>query len=68
MSALPASFREIVVLDCEFEVGHGVGERLDVAPLVRDERLGSWRTVTDPDGNYVQIIQWGAQPEAHKES
>ena len=23
MSALPASFREIVVLDCEFEVGHG---------------------------------------------
>src|SRR6516165_6204795 len=25
-------------------------------------------TVADPDGNYVQIIQWGAQPEAHKES
>jgi predicted enzyme related to lactoylglutathione lyase len=24
-------------------------------------------TVADPDGNYVQIIQWGAQPEAHKE-
>lgn len=23
-------------------------------------------TVADPDGNYVQIIQWGAQPEAHK--
>jgi predicted enzyme related to lactoylglutathione lyase len=23
-------------------------------------------TVSDPDGNYVQIIQWGAQPEAHK--
>lgn len=25
-------------------------------------------TVADPDGNYVQIIQWGATPEAHKES
>ncbi len=23
-------------------------------------------TVADPDGNYVQIIQWGATPEAHK--
>ena len=25
-------------------------------------------TVADPDGNYVQIIQWGATPEAHKET
>ena len=24
-------------------------------------------TVADPDGNYLQIIQWGAQPEAHRE-
>ena len=23
-------------------------------------------TVADPDGNYVQLIQWGAQPEAHR--
>jgi hypothetical protein len=23
-------------------------------------------TVADPDGNYVQVIQWGAEPEAHK--
>jgi predicted enzyme related to lactoylglutathione lyase len=23
-------------------------------------------TVADPDGNYVQVIQWGATPEAHK--
>jgi len=23
-------------------------------------------TVADPDGNYVQIIQWGATPDAHK--
>jgi predicted enzyme related to lactoylglutathione lyase len=25
-------------------------------------------TVADPDGNYVQVIQWGATPEAHKEA
>jgi predicted enzyme related to lactoylglutathione lyase len=25
-------------------------------------------TVADPDGNYLQIIQWGATPEAHKET
>ncbi|WP_055478524.1 VOC family protein [Sphaerimonospora mesophila] len=24
-------------------------------------------TVADPDGNYVQIIQWGAEPESHKD-
>ena len=24
-------------------------------------------TVADPDGNYLQIIQWGAEPEAHKD-
>ncbi len=25
-------------------------------------------TVADPDGNYVQIIQWGATPEAHQQT
>jgi predicted enzyme related to lactoylglutathione lyase len=25
-------------------------------------------TLADPDGNYVQIIQWGATPEAHKDT
>lgn len=24
-------------------------------------------TVADPDGNYVQVIEWGASPESHKE-
>lgn len=23
-------------------------------------------TVADPDGNYVQIIEWGATPEQHR--
>jgi predicted enzyme related to lactoylglutathione lyase len=25
-------------------------------------------TVADPDGNLVQIIQWGAQPESHRDA
>jgi predicted enzyme related to lactoylglutathione lyase len=24
-------------------------------------------TIADPDGNYLQIIQWGAAPEQHRE-
>jgi predicted enzyme related to lactoylglutathione lyase len=34
---------------------------------VEQEPFGLIGTVADPDGNYVQIIQWGATPEAHKE-
>jgi predicted enzyme related to lactoylglutathione lyase len=30
------------------------------------EAFGLIATVADPDGNYLQIIQWGATPEAHK--
>ena len=25
-------------------------------------------TLADPDGNYLQVIQWGAAPEAHREA
>jgi predicted enzyme related to lactoylglutathione lyase len=35
---------------------------------VEQENFGLIGTVADPDGNYVQIIQWGATPEAHKEA
>ncbi len=35
---------------------------------VEQENFGLIGTVADPDGNYVQIIQWGATPEAHRES
>jgi len=35
---------------------------------VEQEDFGLIGTVADPDGNYVQIIQWGATPEAHKEA
>jgi predicted enzyme related to lactoylglutathione lyase len=33
---------------------------------VEQAPFGLIGTVADPDGNYVQIIQWGANPEAHK--
>jgi predicted enzyme related to lactoylglutathione lyase len=33
---------------------------------VEQESFGLIGTVADPDGNLVQIIQWGATPEAHK--
>jgi predicted enzyme related to lactoylglutathione lyase len=33
---------------------------------VEQEDFGLIGTVSDPDGNMVQIIQWGATPEAHK--
>ncbi len=31
------------------------------------EPFGLIATVADPDGNYVQIIEWGATPEAHRD-
>ena len=33
---------------------------------VEQADFGIIGTVADPDGNYVQIIQWGAAPESHK--
>lgn len=33
---------------------------------VEQEDFGLIGTVSDPDGNMVQVIQWGASPEAHK--
>jgi predicted enzyme related to lactoylglutathione lyase len=35
---------------------------------VEQEPFGLIGTVADPDGNYVQIIQWGATPEAHHQA
>ena len=35
---------------------------------VEQEDFGLIGTLADPDGNYVQIIQWGANPEAHKDA
>ena len=33
---------------------------------VESEAFGLIGTIADPDGNYVQIIQWGEAPEAHR--
>jgi predicted enzyme related to lactoylglutathione lyase len=35
---------------------------------VEQTPFGLIGTVADPDGNYIQIIQWGATPEAHREA
>lgn len=35
---------------------------------VEQESFGLIGTVADPDGNYLQIIQWGATPEAHQQT
>ena len=35
---------------------------------LEQEPFGLIATVADPDGNYLQVIQWGATPEAHKEA
>jgi predicted enzyme related to lactoylglutathione lyase len=34
---------------------------------VEQESFGLIGTLADPDGNYVQIIQWGASPESHRD-
>jgi|SRR6185437_8194506 len=55
------------VQDAEGLAGHL--RQLDTK-FVRDveqESFGLIGTVADPDGNYVQIIQWGATPEAHRQ-
>lgn len=35
---------------------------------VEQEPFGLIATVADPDGNYLQIIEWGASPESHKDA
>lgn len=35
---------------------------------VEQQPFGLIGTLADPDGNYLQIIQWGATPEAHRDS
>jgi len=34
---------------------------------VEQAPFGLIGTLADPDGNYLQIIQWGAAPEAHRQ-
>jgi predicted enzyme related to lactoylglutathione lyase len=60
-----------MILNLSVDDAKGIGAHLEsigtkfVRP-VEQEPFGLIGTVTDPDGNYLQIIQWGATPEAHK--
>jgi predicted enzyme related to lactoylglutathione lyase len=60
-----------VILNLNVDDAKSLGSHLEglgskfIRP-VEQEDFGLIGTVADPDGNYVQIIQWGASPEAHK--
>ncbi len=60
-----------VVINFDVEDCRAVEKHLDSMGVtwirkVEQEPFGLIGTVADPDGNYVQDIQWGANPEAHK--
>ena len=54
--------------DCRAVEAHLKEQGVNWIRPVEQEDFGLIGTVADPDGNYVQIIQWGATPEAHKEA
>jgi hypothetical protein len=53
--------------DCRALESHLRSRNVKWVREVTQEPFGLIGTVADPDGNYVQIIQWGATPEAHRE-
>jgi predicted enzyme related to lactoylglutathione lyase len=52
--------------DCRAIETHLKGLGVTWVREVEQQDFGLIGTVADPDGNYVQIIQGGASPEAHK--
>ncbi len=52
--------------DCRALEAHLKQQGVTWVRPVEQEAFGLIGTVADPDGNYVQVIQWGATPEAHK--
>lgn len=54
------------VEDCRALESHLDGLGVRWVRKVEQEDFGLIGTVADPDGNYVQVIQWGATPEAHR--
>lgn len=63
--------RVIINFDCEDVqslAAHLDGMGVTWVRKVEQEPFGLIGTVADPDGNYLQIIQWGANPEAHKDA
>ena len=62
-----------VIINLDVDDCKGLGEHLAKQGVtwvreVEQMPFGLIGTVADPDGNYVQIIQWGASPEQHKEA
>ena len=56
------------VEDCRSLESHLEGLGVTWVRKVEQMPFGLIGTVADPDGNYIQIIQWGAAPESHKDS
>src|SRR3954469_21015708 len=56
------------VEDCRAIEAHLKQQNVTWVREVEQMPFGLIGTVSDPDGNYVQVIQWGANPEAHKEA
>jgi predicted enzyme related to lactoylglutathione lyase len=54
--------------DCRSLESHLRSQGVSWEREVEQMPFGLIGTVKDPDGNLVQIIQWGAQPESHRES
>ena len=52
--------------DCRAIESHLKKQGVKWVREVEQESFGLIGTVADPDGNYIQIIQWGANPEAHR--
>jgi len=60
-----------VLINLDVDDCRALGQHLEAigtrfVRTVEQEPFGLIATAVDPDGNYVQIIQWGASPEAHK--
>lgn len=67
----PAKEPARTIINFNVDDCRGCAERLDTLGTkwhraVEQEPFGLIGTALDPDGNYVQIIQWGASPEDHK--
>jgi predicted enzyme related to lactoylglutathione lyase len=60
-----------VILNLNVDDARALGKHLEgvgakfVRPVEQAD-FGIIGTIADPDGNYVQIIEWGATPESHR--
>jgi predicted enzyme related to lactoylglutathione lyase len=59
---------DLHVSDCRALEAHLKSVGVNWLREVEQMPFGLIGTVVDPDGNYVQIIEWGANPESHKDA